>query len=90
MKQPPGCWNCGERIVAEDDDALVCIDCGGRNRRQPYQWHHFGGGDYYLTNDPPPRWKVWLVQVWLFTVWPIPLIPAWLLVLFFALIGDHQ
>lgn len=27
------CPDCGNNIVAEDDDARVCIQCGGRNRR---------------------------------------------------------
>ncbi len=27
------CAQCGARIVEYDDDAHVCIDCGGRNRK---------------------------------------------------------
>lgn len=27
------CFDCGAAIVAGDDDVLVCIQCGGRNRR---------------------------------------------------------
>lgn len=27
------CVDCGAAIVAADDDARVCIQCGGRNRR---------------------------------------------------------
>lgn len=26
------CFDCGKAIIADDDDAHVCIDCGGRNR----------------------------------------------------------
>ena len=26
------CYDCKRYIVAEDDDAHVCIECGGRNR----------------------------------------------------------
>jgi hypothetical protein len=26
------CFECCKSIIAEDDDALVCIQCGGRNR----------------------------------------------------------
>lgn len=29
------CWDCGKPIIASDDDAHVCIQCGGRNRRKP-------------------------------------------------------
>jgi len=27
------CAQCQKRIVGKDDDAMVCIQCGGRNRR---------------------------------------------------------
>lgn len=27
------CWDCKSQIYRDDDDASVCIDCGGRNRR---------------------------------------------------------
>ena len=27
------CFDCGKEIVGSDDDAFICIDCGGRNRR---------------------------------------------------------
>ena len=30
------CPDCGKDIVADDDDACVCIQCGGRNRRVRY------------------------------------------------------
>ena len=26
------CYDCKRYIVAEDDDAHVCVECGGRNR----------------------------------------------------------
>lgn len=29
------CPDCKEPIYADDDDARVCIQCGGRNRRWP-------------------------------------------------------
>lgn len=32
---PVRCPDCKEPIVADDDDARVCIRCGGRNRRAP-------------------------------------------------------
>jgi hypothetical protein len=32
-RPPEKCFDCGESIVASDDDAHVCINCGGRNRR---------------------------------------------------------
>lgn len=27
------CRDCGNTIAAGDDDALICVQCGGRNRR---------------------------------------------------------
>lgn len=27
------CFDCGEKIVTGDDEAQVCIECGGLNRR---------------------------------------------------------
>lgn len=27
------CYQCRRYIIAADDDALMCIECGGRNRR---------------------------------------------------------
>lgn len=27
------CWQCLRPIIESDDDACVCIQCGGRNRR---------------------------------------------------------
>lgn len=27
------CWSCNKQIYRDDDDASICIDCGGRNRR---------------------------------------------------------
>ncbi len=29
----PICYACEQRVIPEDDDACVCIECGGRNRR---------------------------------------------------------
>lgn len=29
----PRCYQCDREIIEQDDDALVCIECGGRNRR---------------------------------------------------------
>lgn len=28
------CYDCHKPIRAEDDDAMVCVKCGGRNRRK--------------------------------------------------------
>ena len=30
------CHDCGHEIYKYDDDAWVCIECGGRNRRVPH------------------------------------------------------
>lgn len=30
---PAYCCDCGSAIVLSDDDAGLCIQCGGRNRR---------------------------------------------------------
>jgi len=27
------CYECGEPIYADDDDAGICVQCGGMNRR---------------------------------------------------------
>ena len=32
-----GCDDCGELIVRGDDPALICVKCGGRNRRAVLQ-----------------------------------------------------
>lgn len=29
----PACFECGKPVIASDDEALICIQCGGRNRR---------------------------------------------------------
>lgn len=29
------CFQCKKEIISDDDDAFVCISCGGRNRRKP-------------------------------------------------------
>lgn len=39
------CWDCGAAIIAADDGAMVCVQCGGRNRRVG---HRVG------SNPPPP------------------------------------
>jgi hypothetical protein len=36
-KVEPRCKQCNRRIVARDDDALICIPCGGRNRIVSYR-----------------------------------------------------
>lgn len=48
--RPPNrslCFDCGAAIIAADDEALVCVQCGGRNRRVG---HRIG------SNPPPPTW----------------------------------
>lgn len=37
------CPDCEHEIIVEDDEACVCIECGGRNRRmfEPTIWGDF-------------------------------------------------
>jgi hypothetical protein len=39
------CFPCGAEIIESDDDACVCIQCGGRNRRRKLRIN---------DNGPPP------------------------------------
>ena len=32
------CYQCGDAIIGEDDDAGICVKCGGRNRSLKTAW----------------------------------------------------
>lgn len=38
MSAAARCWRCRAWIHSEDDSALVCIECGGLNRRTREPW----------------------------------------------------
>lgn len=52
------CAQCGAKIVEYDDDAHVCIRCGGRNRPlEPV---------YGMINEPswPVVWAMWALMIY--------------------------
>ena len=44
-RDPEHCADCEAAIVADDDDAGVCIECGGRNRRMRSEVARMDGRD---------------------------------------------